>query len=88
MPLIKSAIKRSKQNDVRRARRLPFKTHMKTMMRKIVDLTKEGKKKEAEEILPLVYKSIDTATKKHIIHPNNAARKKSRMARLVANVGK
>jgi len=88
MPLIKSAIKRSRQNEVRRARRLPFKTHMKTMVRKIVDLTKEGKNKEAQELLPLVYKSIDTATKKHIIHPNTAARKKSRMARLVSSAGK
>ena len=87
MPIIKSAIKRARQNEVRRARRLPFKTHMKTMMRKIVDLTKEGKNKEAEEILPIVYKSIDIAAKKNIIHKNNAARKKARMARLVSKKG-
>jgi|TARA_B100000315_G_C14238478_1_gene434229 small subunit ribosomal protein S20 len=88
MPLIKSAIKRARQNDKRRARRLPFKTHMKTMMRKVVDLTKEGKSKEAEAILPNVYKSIDTAAKKNIIHKNNAARKKAHMARLVAGASK
>jgi len=54
------------------------------MMRKVVDLSKEGKTKEAEALLPGVYKSIDTAAKKNIIHKNNAARKKARMARLVA----
>lgn len=84
MPIIESAIKRARQNDVRRQRRLPFKTHMKTMVRQIVDLTKEGKKQDAEKLLPTVYKSIDTAAKKHIIHPNTAARKKSYMAKLVA----
>jgi len=61
---------------------------MKTMMRKVVDLTKEGKSKEAEAILPNVYKSIDTAAKKNIIHKNNAARKKAHMARLVAGASK
>lgn len=84
MPLIKSAIKRSKQNEVRRKRRLPFKTHMKTMMRKMTDLTKEGKKAEAEKLLPIVYKSIDTAAKKQIIHRSSAARKKSSMAKMLA----
>jgi small subunit ribosomal protein S20 len=84
MPLIKSAIKRSKQNEVRRQRRLPFKTHMKTMMRKMTDLTKEGKKAEAEALLPIVYKSIDTAAKKQIIHRSSAARKKSNMAKMLS----
>ena len=54
------------------------------MMRKMVDLTNEGKKDEAAKLLPSVYKTIDTAAKKNIIHPKNAARKKSRMAKLIA----
>lgn len=83
MPIIKSAIKRARQNHVRRARRQPFKTHMKTMMRKMTDLVKEGKKDEAGKLLAVVYKSIDTAAKKNIIHKNNAARKKSQMAKLI-----
>ena len=85
MPLIKSAIKRAKQNDVRRQRRLPFKTYMKTMMRKMTDLTNDRKKADAEKLLPEVYKAIDTAAKKEIIHPKNADRKKAAMAKLVAN---
>ncbi|MCK5016080.1 MAG: 30S ribosomal protein S20 [Candidatus Peribacteraceae bacterium] len=84
MPIIKSAIKRAKQNGVRRARRLPFKTNMKTMIRKISDLAKEGKMDEAEALLPTVYKVIDTAAKKEIIHPKNAARKKAHVAKVVA----
>lgn len=84
MPIIKSAIKRARQNDIRRARRKPFKTNMKTMMKKVADLVKDGKQVDAAKLLPAVYKSIDTAAKKNIIHPKNAARKKSSMAKLVA----
>ena len=86
MPIIKSAIKRAKQNEDRRKRLLPYKTIMKTMIRKIVDLTKEGKKEDAEKLLPSVYKAIDTAAKKNIILSKNADRKKARVARLVAAV--
>ncbi|TSC57696.1 MAG: small subunit ribosomal protein S20 [Candidatus Peregrinibacteria bacterium Greene0416_19] len=83
MPITKSALKASRQSAVRRKRRLPFKTHMKTMMRKLADLIKEGKKGEAVLLMPQVYKSIDTAAKKHLIHRNNADRKKSLVARMV-----
>ncbi|MDA1208498.1 MAG: 30S ribosomal protein S20 [bacterium] len=84
MPLIKSAIKRARQNTVRRARRQPFNSHMKSMMKKITDLAKDGNTAEAIKLLPTVYKSIDTAAKKSIIHKSTAARKKSKMAKLVA----
>lgn len=83
MPITQSAIKRAKQNISRHARLVPYKTHMKTMMRKIADAMKEGKKEDALKMLPLVYKSIDMAAKKQIIHANNAARKKSLVARMV-----
>ncbi|MBU0766416.1 30S ribosomal protein S20 [Patescibacteria group bacterium] len=86
MPLIKSAIKRAKQNEERRKRLLPYRTIMKTMIRRIVDLTNEGKKDEAAKHLAETFKAIDTAAKKKIIHPKNAARKKAKVARLVSNV--
>ena len=52
------------------------------MIKKIIVLSKAGKKEEAKKLLPEVYKAIDTACKKNIIHPNNASRKKSSAARL------
>ena len=85
MPLIKSAIKRAKQNTVRYDRRKPVKSLMKTMMKKMEDFMKEGKKDEAAKILPQTHKAIDMAAKINIIHKNNAARKKAKMARLVAS---
>lgn len=84
MPRTKSASKSARQSVDRKARLQPFKTNMKTMIRKITDTLKEGKKEEATKLLPAVYKSIDTAAKKKIIEKNTAARKKSLVARMVA----
>ena len=84
MPIIKSAIKRARQNTVRQDRRKPVNSLMKTMMKKMEDFIKEGKKDEALKILPETHKAIDMAQKINIINKNNAARKKSKMARMVA----
>lgn len=81
MPVIKSAIKRMKQANVRRARRLPLKNQMKTMFKKVLKLAKEGNLAEIVKVLPETYSLIDTAAKKKIIEPNTAARRKSRLAR-------
>ena len=85
MPITSSAIKAARQNIKRRERRQPFNTRMKTSMRSFMDLVKEGKKDEAIKLLPAAYKAIDTAAKKNLIHRNNAARKKSLLARMVAS---
>lgn len=88
MPITKSAIKAAKQAKVRQDRLLPYKTQMRTMMRKLRDAVKDGKKADAEKLLAAVYKSIDTAAKKGIIKPNNADNKKSSMARALATLAK
>lgn len=86
MPIIKSAIKRARQNDVRRARLLPYKTRVKTAMRKVKDLAKSGKQADAQKFLAEAFSAIDTAAKKNIIHRKNADRKKALLSRLVAGV--
>jgi small subunit ribosomal protein S20 len=84
MPITKSAVKAAKQAKVRQSRLLPYKTNMRTMMRKLRDAVADGKKDEAQKLLATVYKSIDMAAKKKIIHKRNADRKKASMARLLA----
>jgi small subunit ribosomal protein S20 len=84
MPLTKSAIKRVKQNAVRNARLQPYKTMVKTAMRKFQEAAKAGKKTELAAMLPQAYKAIDTATKKGILHKKTASRKKSLLARMLA----
>ncbi len=84
MPRTKSAAKRARQAIVRHGRLLPYKSRMKTMIRKMTDLVKEGKKTEAAALLPEVYKAIDVAAKKQIVHKNTADRRKSSMGKMLA----
>ncbi len=87
MPIIKSAKKRVKQAEKRRQMNYPVRTLMKTYIKKVLTAVTEGNKEEAEKLLKKAYKIIDTAAKKNIIHDKNAARKKSRLARNIANIG-
>lgn len=80
MPVIKSAKKQMRQALKRRARNFPVRSELRTMFKKELVLIKDGKVEEAVKLLPLVYSIIDTACKKNILHANNAARKKSRLA--------
>lgn len=84
MPKTASAIKSARQANDRRLRLLPYKSQMKTMMRKITEAAKAGNKEEAAKLLPLVQKSIAMAEKKNLIHRKTADRKKSLAARLAA----
>jgi small subunit ribosomal protein S20 len=81
MPILQASIKDARQSLERRARKQPFKTRMKTEMRRVQDLVKAGKNEDAAKALPMAFKAIDTAAKKQIIHPKNAAHKKSSLAK-------
>ena len=86
MPIIKSAIKRVKQARKRQERNYALRSEMKTYVKKILVAAKEGDKGVTDKFLPKAYKLVDTAAKKNILHKNNAAHKKSRMAKAVANM--
>jgi len=83
MPIIKSAIKRMKQNRVQRIRNKHYGSHMKSMIKLIFTHVEKGEMDKAKKILPDVISAIDTAAKKNIIHENNAAHKKSRVQQLL-----
>ena len=80
MPIIKSAKKQMRQNVKKRARNYPVKTELKSTYKKALMLIKEGNLEEAKKFLPFTYRIIDMASKKNLIHPKNAANKKSRIA--------
>ena len=84
MPKTLSAIKRARQNLVRTARLKPYKTAMKTLIRKVSDAAQAGDVQQVTSLLPQAYKVIDTAAKKGLIHRKNADRKKSMLARMAA----
>lgn len=81
MPIIKSAKKRMRQNLKRRAINYPVRSEMKTVIKKLFLLVKDGNIEEAKKFIGYAYSIIDKACKKNIIHPNNAARKKSQLAK-------
>ena len=75
----KSAQKRARQNERRRAHNRTIRSNYRTEIKKFLTLVEEGKKEEATTALPLVQKLIDKACSKGVIKKNNASRKKSRL---------
>lgn len=55
----------------------------KEAIRAVVDTVKSADKKKAQELLPKAFKKIDKAAKKFVLHKKTAARKKSRITKLV-----
>jgi len=89
MPITKSAkrnIRSSARKHVYNERR---KKAMKETIKEVKFLTSGKDKKINPDILAKAYKAIDKAAKTNVIKKNNAARKKSRLAKMVnkANVG-
>ncbi len=76
MPNIKAAIKWVKQSDKRELRNRDVKTRLKTLFKK-------AKSSGDGALAPAVEGQFDKAAQKGIIHPNKAARKKSRLARAI-----
>lgn len=86
MPQLESAKKALRQSKKRQGHNKRYKNRIKKLYRQILDLSHQGKTKEAGKLLPVYYKAIDKAAKKNILHKNTAARKKSFATRL--SVGK
>jgi len=83
MPITKSAKKALRQSKKRRQRNLRRFNAMREIVKKIKKLVNENKKEEALKLLPQAYKAIDKATKNNVIKKNTAARKKSRLTKLI-----
>jgi small subunit ribosomal protein S20 len=78
---IKSQIKRIKQNEKRRLRNKSVKSSVKTAIRKFREAADAGDKDKAVILLRDASKKLDKAASKGIIHANQAANKKSAMAK-------
>lgn len=77
MPIIKSAKKRARQEEVRRSRNNVTKRNLRDASKALDAAIESGKKKEAQEAFVKYQSTMDTAVKKHVVHPNKADRKKS-----------
>jgi len=83
MPNTKSAKKRLRQNIVRRMRNRMAKSAMKSQLRKVREAAEAGDVEKAEQEYRLAAKRLDRAGARNIIHPNKAARTKSRLQKLI-----
>jgi small subunit ribosomal protein S20 len=81
MPNIKSAIKRVKTNDKRRALNASQKSALRTAVKAADNALVNNEVATANTAIQLASKKLDKAVTKGLIHKNAAARKKSRLAK-------
>jgi len=79
MPNIKSAIKRVKTNEVRKAHNATAKSAMRTAVKKVESAIVVNDAAQAKETFADAARKLDKAAAKGLIHKNAAARKKSRL---------
>jgi small subunit ribosomal protein S20 len=80
---IKSQIKRNRQNEKARARNKAVRSELKTRVRSAVTAA-EGGADDAGAKASDAAKRLDQAAAKGVIHKNEAARRKARLAKRVA----
>lgn len=87
-----SVMKRIAVAERNRARNKVYKSTIKTLTKKYTEEARKQLQLETHNLislhnlLALVYSKIDKAVKKGILHRNNAARKKSYLAKLISNL--
>ena len=86
MANIKSQIKRNKQNEKRHERNKAVKTGLKTAVRKFRDAAEAGDAAEAKELAKDASRKLDKAASKGVIHKNQAANRKSAIAKKAASL--
>jgi small subunit ribosomal protein S20 len=86
MPNHKSAIKRVKQNEKRRAINRGNRGSLRTQIKKLRLSLAENNKEQSQELLSPTVSMIDKAVNKGIIHKNTAARYKSRLTSHIAKL--
>lgn len=87
MANIKSAIKRNKQNEKRRLRNRVYRGRARTFVSKARQVIENEETKEVVMAnVTEAVKALDLAAQKGVIHKNNAARRKSRLMKRLANL--
>jgi small subunit ribosomal protein S20 len=86
IPHIASAKKRLRQNGKRRGLNRSKKAEIRRVLKQIRLLLEANDKNAASALLPQLAKAVDKAAKRNTIHPNKAARIKSRWTQKVQAV--
>ncbi|MCV7382672.1 30S ribosomal protein S20 [Mycolicibacter longobardus] len=81
MANIKSQVKRNRTNERARLRNQSVKSAVRTAIRAFREAAESGDKEKAGELLVSTSRKLDKAASKGVIHKNQAANKKSALAR-------
>jgi len=84
---IKSQIKRNRTNEKARLRNKTVKSALKTAVRRFRETAEAGDTEATTAALRRASRALDKAASKGVIHANQAANKKSAMARRAASRG-
>jgi small subunit ribosomal protein S20 len=83
---IKSQLKRIKTNALRTERNQAVKSELRTFVRKFRTAADSGDASAASDALKVASTKLDKAVSKGVIHKNQAANKKSAMAKRAASL--
>ena len=86
MANIKSQIKRIRTNEKARQRNVAVRSALKTTVRRFRTAAEAGDPAAAAAALEVASKALDKAASKGVIHKNQAANRKSGMAKQVAGL--
>ena len=86
MANIKSQIKRIRTNEAARQRNKAVKSELKTYVRRVREAVEAGDKSAAESAIAAAGRKLDKAVSKGVIHKNQAANRKSKLAKRVASL--
>jgi small subunit ribosomal protein S20 len=78
---VKSSIKSIRQDIRKTARNRPVRSSLKTYVKNAVTRIATGEEATSQEAVRIAISKLDKAAQKGIIHKNQAARRKSRLAR-------
>ena len=81
MANIKSQIKRNKQNEKAHQRNKSVKSELRTHVRKFREAVESGNVEAATAALQVASRKLDKAVSKGVIHKNQAANRKSAIAK-------
>ncbi len=83
MPNHKSTEKMLRKDAKRYKHNMQIRSKVRTLIKNVRLAVAEKNPEAARENLRRAVSQIDTAAKKHIIHPRNASRRKSRLMKMV-----
>ncbi len=86
MPQRKAGIKDLRKTHTRKMHNLDIKTDLKKATKKFLAAVEKKDSTEAQSGLSVLYKKLDKAAKRNILHKNTVARRKSKFSKQLASL--